>query len=105
MKKKSSIPAVGLDKVVLHLYVSGMTPKSMEAIENLKRICDQFLKDAFDLEIIDIYKNPELASVHHVLFSPSLVKTFPLPRKILVGTLAETEKVLKALGITSKKEE
>ena len=102
--KKSLKKSLGdiKDKLVLQLYVSGMSLKSMEAIENLKRLCDKYLENAFELEIIDIYKNPEAAAEHHIIFSPSLIKRFPLPRKILVGTLSDTEKVIKALGIPLK---
>ncbi len=89
-------------RLVLQLYVSGMSPKSMEAIENIKRLCDEHLKDAFELDIIDIYKHPELASEQHIVFSPSLIKHLPLPKKTLIGTLADTAKVVKALGITFK---
>ncbi len=85
--------------LVLQLYVSGMSPNSMEAIENIKRIGKVYLKDAYVLEIIDIYKNPEAAMEQHIVFSPSLVKQKPQPRKILIGTLSDTKKVLKALGI------
>ncbi len=87
-------------KVVLHLYVSGMSLKSMEAIENVKKLCDEHLKDAFELEIIDIYKHPERASEHQIVFSPSLVKSLPLPKKLLIGTFKDTEQVFKSLGIT-----
>ena len=93
------------DMLVLQLYVSGMSPKSLEAIHNIKRLCDEHLKDAFELEIIDIYKNPELASEQSIVFSPSLIKQLPLPKKILIGTLKDSEKVIKALGITFRKEE
>jgi len=89
-------------KLILQLYVSGMSPKSMEAIENIKRLCDENLKGAFELEIIDLYKNPEAASEQQILFSPSLIKKFPLPKKTLIGTFSDTEKVIKALGITIK---
>ena len=101
MKKKSA-KLISEDKLVLQLYVSGMSPKSMEAIENIKRLCDEHLNDAFELEIIDIYKNPELASEQHIIFSPSLIKHLPLPKRTLIGTLTDTEKVIKALGITFK---
>jgi circadian clock protein KaiB len=87
-------------KLVLKLYVSGMSSKSMKAIENIKFLCEEHLKGCFDLEIIDIYKNPKLASEQHIVFSPSLLKKFPLPQKTLVGTLSDTKKVLKSLGIT-----
>ena len=89
-------------KLILQLYVSGMSPKSMEAIENIKELCDQHLKDAFELEIIDIYKHPERAVEQHIVFSPSLIKQLPLPKKTLIGTLSQTDKVIKALGIAFK---
>jgi circadian clock protein KaiB len=89
-------------KLVLQLYVSGMSPKSMEAIENIKQLCDEHLQDAFELEIIDLYKNPDVASEQQIVFSPSLIKQLPLPKKTLVGTFADTEKVIKGLGIRIK---
>jgi circadian clock protein KaiB len=89
-------------KLVLQLFVSGMSPKSMEAIGNAKRIFNENLNELFELEIIDLYKNPDAAQAFHVVFTPSLVKSRPLPRKVLIGTLADPEKVIKALGITYK---
>ena len=100
--KKTTPRLVIEGKMILQLFVSGMSPKSMEAVENIKRLCDEHLKDAFELEIIDIYKHPEALAEQHIVFSPSLIKQLPLPKKILVGTLADTEKVIKALGITFK---
>jgi circadian clock protein KaiB len=89
-------------KLILQLYVSGMSPKSMEAIENIKRLCDTHLEGAFDLEIIDLYKNPEAASINQVVFSPSLIKQLPPPKKTLVGDFSDTKKVIKGLGIRLK---
>ena len=100
MKKVSTDKVIIEGKLVLKLYVSGMSGKSMQAIENLKRLCDDHLKGCFELEIIDIYKNPKIAEEQHIVFSPSLLKNLPLPKKTLVGTLSDTKKVLKALGIT-----
>ena len=105
MKNVSKPDMIIQGKLVLQLYVSGMSPKSLEAIHNIKRLCDEHLKDAFELEIIDIYKNPELASEQSIVFSPSLIKQLPLPKKILIGTLKDSEKVINALGITFRKEE
>jgi circadian clock protein KaiB len=104
-KKKSEPESIIEGKLVLQLYVSGMSPKSLDAIQNLKKLCDTYLKEAFELEIIDIYKNPELATEQSIVFSPSLIKQLPLPKKVLIGTLKDTEKVVKALGITFRKEE
>lgn len=100
--KKTGTPLIVENKLILQLYVAGMSQKSMEAIENIKILCDQHLKDAFELEIIDLYKNPELASEHHIVFSPSLIKQRPLPKKILIGTFSDTGKVIRALGIQNK---
>ena len=105
-KKKKSAPDVVIEgKLVLQLYVSGMSPKSLDAIQNIKKLCDEYLNEAFELEIIDIYKNPELATEQSIVFSPSLIKQLPLPKKVLIGTLKDTEKVVKALGFTFRKEE
>jgi circadian clock protein KaiB len=100
---KKSTPAVEKEKLVMQLFVSGMSLRSMEAIENIKRICAEYVQGAYDLEIVDIYKKPEAAAEHHIIFSPSLIKKLPHPRKLLIGTLSDTEKVIKILGITSKK--
>ena len=90
------------NKLVLQLYVTGMSVKSMEAIGNLKKICSELMEDSFQLEIIDLYKHPELASEQQIVFSPSLIKRLPLPKKTLVGTFSDTEKVIRGLGITIK---
>ena len=80
-----------------------MSSKSIEAIENIKELCNEHLDDILKLEIIDIYKDPGLASKESIVFSPSLIKQLPLPRKVLIGTLADKEKVIKALGLSFEK--
>jgi circadian clock protein KaiB len=102
MKKKQASTFIAKDKLVLQLYVSGMSPKSMEAIENIKKLCDEHLQETFELEIVDIYKHPEVAAEQHIVFSPSLIKHLPLPKRTLIGSLSDTEKVIKALGISFK---
>jgi circadian clock protein KaiB len=92
----------GEQKMILQLYVSGMTVKSMEAIENIRHLCDEYLEGAFQLEIIDLYKHPEAASEAQVVFSPSLIRLFPLPKKILIGNFSDQDKVVKGLGIVIK---
>src|SRR5580698_3931070 len=100
---KKNIPIVIADKkLILQLYVSGMSVKSMEAIGNIKKICSELMEDSFQLEIIDLYKHPELASEQQIVFSPSLIKRLPLPKKTLVGTFSDTEKVIRGLGIIIK---
>jgi circadian clock protein KaiB len=102
MSKKEFPKTVTDGKIVLRLFVSGMSPKSMEAIENINKICAEYLENAFDLEIIDLYKHPELATEQQIVFSPSLIKSHPLPKKTMVGTFSDSEKVIKGLGILIK---
>jgi circadian clock protein KaiB len=77
-----------------------MSQKSMTAIENIKQLCDEHLQGAFELEVIDLYKNPAVASEQQIVFSPSLIKQFPLPKKTLIGNFSDTDKVIKGLGIS-----
>ena len=102
MKKEPIKRFIVEDKLILQLYVSGMSQKSMEAIENIKALCDEHLKDAFELEIIDLYKNPEVAADQQIVFSPSLVKLAPLPKRTMIGNFSNSEKVIKVLGIKVK---
>ena len=102
MKNTSKNKLLIEDKLLLRLYVSGMTASSMEAIENIKHFCHEYLQGAFELEIIDLYKSPELASEAQVVFSPSLIKYLPLPKKTLIGTFSDKEKVIRGLGIRIK---
>ncbi|HTB23988.1 MAG TPA: circadian clock KaiB family protein [Puia sp.] len=102
MNKKNIPIVIAGNKLVLQLYVSGMSVKSMEAIGNIKKICSELMEDSFQLEIIDLYKHPELASEQQIVFSPSLIKRLPLPKKTLVGTFSDSEKVIRGLGITIK---
>jgi len=99
VKKKETTTNENEERLSLQLYVSGMSAKSMAAIKNIKHLCDNYIKDRFELEIIDIYKKPEAAQENQVIFSPSLVKSYPLPKKVLIGTFADTEKVIKLLNI------
>ena len=71
----------------------------MNAIRTVKRIVDEHVKDCCDLEIIDLYKRPEAAQENQIIFSPSLVKLSPLPRRVLIGAFSDTDKLKQALGI------
>ena len=76
-----------------------MSVKSGHAIENLRRICDQYIKDDFELEIIDISKDQQQAMAYQIIGVPTLIKTFPDPRRTILGDLSDTKKVLKILDI------
>ena len=82
------------------LFVSGMSVKSGHAIENLRRICDTYLPDNYELEIVDISRDKELALLHQIVAIPTLIKIHPAPRKIILGDLSDKEKVLKILNLS-----
>lgn len=82
------------------LFVSGMSVKSVHAIENLRAICDTHLKDNFDLEIIDISRHKEQAVIHQIVAIPTLIKLTPFSRRTILGDLSNTQKVLALLDLT-----
>jgi circadian clock protein KaiB len=76
---EESIKANATEKYVLRLYVTGMTPKSINAIENIRKICEENLKGRYELEVVDIYQKPEYAKKEQILAAPTLIKKVPLP--------------------------
>jgi circadian clock protein KaiB len=86
---------------VLRLYVTGASPNSIKAINNIKSICETYLTGKYALEIVDIYQQAEVARKEQIIALPLLIKKFPLPEKRLIGDMSETEKVLKGLGLQS----
>jgi circadian clock protein KaiB len=83
----------------LRLYVAGQTPKSITAFANLKKICDEHLAGKYQIEVIDLLKNPQLAKGDQIIAIPTLVRKLPTPIKRIIGDLANTERVLVGLDI------
>lgn len=83
----------------LQLFVTGTTPRSARAIQNLRTICEEHLQGRYDLDVIDIYQHPEHVRVEQIVVTPTLVKQFPLPLRKLIGDLSDTRRVLDALDI------
>jgi len=86
-------------KYVLRLYITGFTPRSKEAMRNIKKICEEELKGRYELEVIDIYQQPELAKTEQILAAPTLIRKLPLPLRKLVGDMSNKEKVIIGLEI------
>ena len=86
----------------LRLYVAGQTAKSMAAMANLKRFCQEHLAGHYDIEVIDLLQNPQLAAGDQILAIPTLVRKLPMPLKRIIGDLSDTEKVLVGLDIRPK---
>jgi circadian clock protein KaiB len=84
---------------VLRLFVTGSTPRSARAIQNIRAICEEKLHGHYDLEVIDIYQHPEQAKPEQIVVAPTLVKKLPLPVRRLIGDLADEERVLVGLDI------
>jgi circadian clock protein KaiB len=83
----------------LRLYVAGQTPKSLAAIANLKRICEEHLADRYTIEVVDLLVNPQLAEGDQILAVPTLVRRLPPPIKRVIGNLSNSERVLVGLDI------
>jgi circadian clock protein KaiB len=86
-------------KYVLRLFVAGMSPKSVQAIDNIKRICEEYLPGKYELEVIDIYQYPIFAKDGQIVAAPTLIKELPLPLRKLIGSMADTERVLVGLDL------
>lgn len=92
------VPA-GAGRHVLRLLITGATPRSTRAIENIRRLLERELPGRYDLEVIDIYQHPQAASQYQVLAAPTLVKLLPEPVRRIIGDLSDIERVLHGLGI------
>jgi KaiB domain. len=89
-------------KYVLHLYVAGMGPKSVKAIENIKRICEEHMPGKYQLEVIDIYQYPIFAKNGQIVAAPTLIKELPPPLRKIIGSMSDTERVLVGMDLKSK---
>jgi circadian clock protein KaiB len=87
------------ERFKLRLYVTGASPRSGPAIENAKAFCERYLRGRYDLEVVDIYQQPDLAEVDHIVVAPTLVKHLPLPLRRFVGDLSDQERVLGRLNL------
>ena len=103
-KFEAALAQADAQMYVLKLCVSGMTPRSREAVTNLKHICDSFMDGHYQLEVVDLYQQPELAAKHQIIATPTLLKNRPLPLRRLIGDLSNTEGTLRKLGISVRKD-
>ena len=83
----------------LRLYTAGQTPKSLAAFANLKQICEQYLKDRYTIEVIDLVRHPQLAAGDQIVAIPTLVRKLPEPLRRIVGDLRDTERTLVGLQL------
>jgi len=86
----------------LILFIAGMNPGSIRAIENIRDICDKYLKDKYDLEVIDIYQQRHMVKERNIIAVPTLIRLFPQPEKRIIGDMLNTKKIINILEIRRK---
>jgi circadian clock protein KaiB len=91
--------AVEKAKYLLRLYVTGQTPRSVRSVQNLRTFCESHLKGRFNLEVIDVYQQPGLATENQIIAAPTLIKRMPLPLRRLVGDFSDEQRVKLGLGL------
>jgi circadian clock protein KaiB len=102
-KPKASRSGRARKTMELRLYVAGQTPKSVAAFANLKKICEEHLPGQYEIEVIDLLKQPQLAAGDQILAIPTLVRKLPEPVKKIIGDLSNTERVLVGLDLREPK--
>lgn len=90
-------------RYVLRLYVAGSGERSLRAVSRIKRLCEEHLPGRYDLQVIDIYQHPAMAQSGDVVAAPTLVKQMPPPLRRVVGDMADSGRVLIALGVSASR--
>jgi circadian clock protein KaiB len=86
----------------LRLYVAGQSPKSLQALANLKRLCDEHLESDYEIEVVDLVEHPRLAAGDEIVAIPTLVRCLPTPMRKIIGDLSDPERVIVGLQLLSK---
>ena len=99
-----SMVAVSLDSVmneyvVLRLYIAGLSPRSTLAVERIQRICDRYLVGRYELTVIDLFVNPEVARQAQIIVAPTLIKESPSPKRLFIGDMSDEKKIFLGLNI------
>lgn len=89
----------GKKHYILRLYIAGTSPQSMRALANVKKICEKSLHGHYELQVIDLYQQPQLAQGEQILAAPTLIKKLPLPLRRIIGDMSNTERVLVGLDL------
>jgi circadian clock protein KaiB len=98
------VTAIRRARYILRLYVSGSSIRSLRAVSNLKKICEEYFPNDYDLEIIDLHENPTAARKEQIIAAPTLVKQLPEPLRKFVGDLSNTQKILVGLDIYKRQD-
>lgn len=96
---ETTVENPGKPRYVLRLYITGTTSRSVKAIANIKKICEEYLEGHYELEVIDLYQMPHLAKGEQIIAAPTLIKKLPLPLRRIIGDMSNKEKVLLGLDL------
>jgi circadian clock protein KaiB len=91
-------------RYLLRLYITGQTPRSRQSVENLRALCDKYIPNQFDLEVVDIYQQPAMAAAGQIIAAPTLIKSMPLPLRRLVGDFSDQNRVILGLDLKPNEE-
>jgi circadian clock protein KaiB len=91
-------------RYLLRLYIAGQTPRSRQSVENLRALCDKYIPNQFDLEVVDIYQQPAMAAAGQIIAAPTLIKSMPLPLRRLVGDFSDQNRVILGLDLKPNEE-
>lgn len=91
-----------VETYVLRLYVTGATPRSLLTIASVKQICEHYLHGHYELEVIDLYQQPQLAEGEQIIAAPTLIRKLPLPLRRIIGDMSKAERVLVGLDLRKK---
>ena len=100
-KIKTALRVAASTRYILILYVAGQSPKSVNAIANIKKICEEHLQGRYQLNVIDLYQQPQLALGEQIIALPTLLRKLPLPLRRIIGDLSNTERVPVGLDLRS----
>ena len=89
-------------KYILRLYIAGSSPQSMRAIENIKKICEDYLLGKYELQVIDLFQQPQLAQGEQIIAAPTLIKKLPLPLRRMICDMSNAERILVGLDLRKK---
>jgi circadian clock protein KaiB len=96
---EAAVAAQARQRYVLKLYITGATPASSRALVNIRQICEEHLKERYDLEVIDISQHPTLAKGEQIIAAPTFIKKLPTPLRRFIGDLSQTDRILLGLDL------
>ena len=99
---EKALAQTGVGRYALTLYVTGSSRRSIQSIEAIKALCEQHLPGRYDLEVVDLYQQPQKAKDAQIIAAPTLIKKLPLPFRRLIGDLTKPDRVLIALNLKSE---